>query len=139
MADSTFVSFYLRYDTVHIFCDALRKIGRPEYIRFLVNENSLQMVMQAHDKKEFISFRVPKALYGHQYGTRKRMHIRSKAFCQLLAAKMGWEPTKSYRIPGIIFPSQNLVRYDLALANEIQVGSESSQDDTIIALHQILS
>lgn len=49
MAD-TYISFYLRNNRIHIFVDALRGIGSPKYVCFLI----------ADDKKHPNSVPVPK-------------------------------------------------------------------------------
>ena len=64
----------------------------------------MQLVIQPYHKKEFTSFRVPKMLYKNLPGKHVSFRIRSRAFCQLLAAKMEWNVDKSYRIPGMFYP-----------------------------------
>ena len=113
MDNRTFISFYLRSDSIHIFVKALRKIGNPRYVRFLINGDDLKMVMQPHDRKEFISFRVPASIYGDKREPRKAFQVRSRAFCALMAARLEWDTSLSYRVPGEIYPNQKIVRYDL--------------------------
>jgi len=72
--------------------------------------------MQSYHKQDFISFRVPKAIFSGGGS----MEISSKPFCRLLAMRLGWDTNKSYRIPGRYFPSQKIVRFDLASAVEIR-------------------
>lgn len=119
MSDRTFISFYLRYNTMHVFYRAVREIGKPAFVKFLISGDDMKMVMQPHDKKEFVSFRVPQAIYHPQYHTHKCFQIRSKAFCELLASRLEWDSTRSYRIPGTIYPNQQLVLFDLSAAEQI--------------------
>lgn len=119
MAEPAYLSFYLASDTVYIFCDVLRKIGRPVYTRFLINPSTMQLVVQPYHKKEFSSFRVPKALYKPPLGKQVSFRIRSRAFCQLLAAKMKWDAARSYRVPGTVYPEYSIARFDLTRAKEI--------------------
>ena len=63
MAEPAYLSFYLGSNTVYVFCSVLHRMGRPPYVRFLINPNTMQLVMQPYHKKEFTSFRVPKAIY----------------------------------------------------------------------------
>lgn len=112
MGDSTYISFYLRSNTIHIFCKAIREIGNPEFIRFLIHLDGIKLVMQAYTQLEFISFRVPCSVY-EKKGS---MELRSKAFCGVIASHMGWDTRKSYRIPGNIYPKQRLVQFDLSKA-----------------------
>lgn len=118
MADSTYISFYLRSNTIHIFRKAVREIGCPPFIRFLIHSDGVRMIMQAYFRLEFISFRVPLAVYDKKGS----MELRSKAFCQVVASHMGWDTTKSYRIPGNIYPGQNFVQFDLSRAAAISSG-----------------
>lgn len=90
-------------------------MGAPRYIRFLVHAEKLQIVMQTYHKKEFISFRVPKEVYSKSGS----MEVASKAFCQLVAMRLGWDISRSYRIPGIIYPAQKIVIFDLTKSIEI--------------------
>lgn len=113
MVDTTYISFYLRYNRIHIFCKALRDVGKPEYIRLLINADHMRLIMQPYHKKDFRSFRVPKAIYDHQHGGNESMELHSQTFCLLLANRLGWDTTKSYRVPGIIYYDQNLVCFDL--------------------------
>ena len=113
MVDTTYISFYLRYNRIHIFCKALRDVGKPEFIRLLINADHMRLIMQPYHKKDFRSFRVPKAIYDHQHGGNESMELHSQAFCLLLANRLGWDTTRSYRVPGIIYCDQNLVCFDL--------------------------
>ena len=122
MADPAYLSFYLGSDTVYVFCDVLHRMGRPPYVRFLINPNTMQLVMQPYHKKEFTSFRVPKAIYENLPGKHIGFRVRSRAFCQLLAAKMGWSADRSYRIPGMVYPKYSMARFDLVEAREINAG-----------------
>ncbi len=114
MSEITHMSFYLAHHTFRVFTDAVRRIGCPGYVRFLMNPGELRMAMESHDKKELTSFKVPHNLFTDTKDTSMRIH--SKRFCQLLADKIGWDMTKSYRVPGEIFPRQQVVIFDLSQA-----------------------
>lgn len=114
MGEKTHLSFYLAYNTFRVFTDAVRHVGCPGYVRFLINPDDLRMAMEAYDKKGLTSFKVPGKLFSDTKGTSMRIH--SKRFCHLLADKMGWDVTRSYRIPGDIFPRQQVVIFDLSQA-----------------------
>lgn len=100
-------------DRIHIFCKALRDVGKPEYIRLLINADHMRLIMQPYHKKDLLSFRVPKSIYSHQCVGNDRMELHSQAFCLLLANRLGWDTARSYRVPGIIYGDQNLVCFDL--------------------------
>ena len=122
MAEPAYLSFYLGCDTVYVFCSVFQKMGHPAYVRFLINPDTMQLAIQPYHKKEFTSFRVPKALYKNLPGKHVSFRIRSRALCQLLAAKMEWDVDKSYRIPGAVYPEYLIARFDLTKAQEINAG-----------------
>lgn len=119
MVEPAYLSFYLASDTIYVFCDVFQKMGRPAYVRFLINPDTMQLVLQPYHQKEFASFRVPKALYAAPPKTYAGFRIRSRAFCRLLAAKMIWDGDKSYRIPGAVYSTFRTARFNLANAQEI--------------------
>ncbi len=117
MNNKTYISFYLKSNTVRVFTSSVRKIGSPKYVRFLINPKTNRMIMSSYDKKEFTSFRVSrKVLSDSKYSS---LRIRSMRFCRLLANQFGWDVNKSYRIPGLVILNQELVVYDLTGAKEI--------------------
>lgn len=119
MSEPAYLSFYLGSDTIYIFCGVLKKMGRPAYVRFLIDANAMRLAMQPYHRMEFTSFRVPKALYDDQPGKNVSFRIRSRAFCQLIAVKMGLDANKSYRIPGEIYPKCSTACFNLMDAREI--------------------
>lgn len=129
MTDTTFISFYLSTNRIHVFCEAVRAIGKPPYVRFLLNGDGTAMVMEPYDKKEFQSMRVPKSVYSKT----GRMDFHSIGFCHLLAYRLSWDQLRSYRVPGKILHNQKLVLFDLkstfAIANDSnnQASADSSE------------
>ena len=113
MADHFYISFYLRTNTIYIFCGVLREIGQPKYIRFLLNADGTKIIVQPYDRKEFTSFRVPTDIYHSEYVGRRSFRIQSKALCMLLALRLGWDKSKSYRVPGTFFSNQKAMCFDL--------------------------
>lgn len=79
----------------------------------------MKMVMQPYDKKDFVSFRVPNMSIKKTSGTCAGFRVHSKAFCQVLACALGWNPDMSYKVPGTIASKQRLVCFDLKKANVI--------------------
>lgn len=108
-----------------MFVKALREIGRPKYVRFLINKDDMKLLMQPHDRKEFISFRVPSSVYGINYSQRRSFVIRSRAFCGLMASWQNWDKSLSYRVSGKIYPKQNVVVFDLKQAEAIMSPNNS--------------
>ncbi len=114
----TYISFYLRSNTARVFIGALRAIGEPGIIHFLINEERMELIMEPYHKKDFQSFRVPADIYTDA-GKTKNMTVHSKAFCRLLAMRLGWDITESYRVPGVIFHQQNMIVFRLTSAQII--------------------
>lgn len=125
MSENTCISFYLNENKIHVFCDTVRAIGEPPYVRFLLNADGTSMIMAPYNKKEFQSMRVPKAVYNKT----GKMEFRSVGFCRLLSHRLGWEQGHSYRIPGKVLIKQSLVLFDLTCAVKIGVvaGVEAAQ------------
>lgn len=119
MAEAGYLSFYLSTDTVYVFRGVLQRIGCPAYVRFLVNPDTMQLVMEPYHQKEFTSFRVPKGLYKEPTESPAGFRVRSRAFCRLLAARLSWDADKSYRIPGVVYPNRAIAHFDLFKAREI--------------------
>jgi len=118
----TSISFYLTTSRMHIFRAAIREIGDPKFIRFLIKEDGSAMIMEAYHKKDFQSHRVPK-----QNEARWEMELRSMPLCELLAVRLNWDKQKSYRIPGTVFPTQKKVVFNLDQAEMISERAGSTQ------------
>lgn len=116
--NDTNISFYLPHNTVRVFKKALLGIGAPQYIRFMINPDDMKMIMQAFDRKTFISFKISQKM--RTAGNGESLVFRSKGFSTLIANKMGWDKTHSYRIPGKVYPTQHLVQFDLSQAEVIE-------------------
>ena len=114
MAD-TYISFYLRNNRIHIFVDALRGIGSPKYVCFLIADDGKTLILAPYKKKDFHSHRVPQAVY---HGKRS-LELASIRLCQLLAVEFGWDSSKSYRIPGRLVEDKKIVIFDLPCATII--------------------
>jgi hypothetical protein len=127
--NTTYISFYLRSGRIHVFCAAVRAIGEPPFVRFRLNGDGTSMIMEAYDKKEFQSMCVPKTVYNKT----GQMEFNSIGFCKLLADRLSWDQSHSYRIPGKILSKQNLVLFDLA--NTIVINPHSLIQQQSLAKH----
>jgi hypothetical protein len=113
--NDTYISFYLRANRVHIFVDALRSIGEPKNICFLIDKKGENLVLSPYPKKDFHSHRVSP----HVYEGSRSMEVCSMKLCRLLAAAYKWNVDCSYRVPGIIIRQQKIVVFDLRKAEII--------------------
>ena len=124
MTEPSFISFYLRSNTIRVFVSSIRSIGQPHYVQFLINTETMQLVMMPAESKGFQSFRVPKGII-EPSTKRQRMTIRSQQFCRLLAQRLAWDSNFSYRVPGTVFTAQRIARFDLSKAAVIRVRNDS--------------
>lgn len=122
----TFISFYLSGGRLHIQSDALRKIGCPSFVRFLMNEDGCSMIMEPYNRKVFASMRVPKGVYDKAI-KRSQMEIKCAPFCRLMAQHLNWDSAYSYRIKGKVYPAQRVVKYDLHTAYAIKGENTEAQ------------
>lgn len=112
----TDISFYLKYNRIHVYVEVLRSIGRPGNVCFMIADNGKSLVLAPYPKRDLKSHRVPSAVYDGG----KSMDICSMRMCKLLADICHWNPECSYRIPGTIFPSQEIAVFYLLEAEEIE-------------------
>ena len=112
MSEDVYISFYLKHNSINIHKNAIEAIGKPLYIRFLINQDGSSMIIQPYYKKDFNSFRVPTA------GTWD-MRISSKALCTVISNRHRWEKDCSFRVPGKTIKHQNIVVFDLLAAQRI--------------------
>jgi hypothetical protein len=122
MSEQSYISFYLRTNEIRVFVDAIRKIGLPHCIRFMINSETMQLVMIPAERKDFQSFRVPKGILDPST-KRQKMSIHSLQFCRMLSQRLGWDENCSYRVPGTAFSKQRIARYDLSKASVIQTAA----------------
>jgi len=113
---STYISFYLQNNRIHIFIDALRGLDSPRFVSFLIDEDGNNLVLIPYNKKDFHSHRVPLSVYQGKKG----LDLTSIRLCKTLAKKFSWDINKSYRVPGIIHSRQKIVIFDLQKAMPIK-------------------
>lgn len=114
----THISFYLSGGRLHVFPEALRGIGNPTFVRFLLSNDGLSMIMEPYNRKVFASFRVPKGLY-EKTDKWTRMEFKCAPFCRMMAHHLSWDMGQSYRVKGKIYPAQRIVKFDLQSAYPI--------------------
>lgn len=115
MADTN-ISFYLKANRIHVFVDALRKIGSPQRICFMIEENGQTLLLAPYEKRDFKSHSVPAEVYK---GTGV-MEVSSKKLCQLIAQLHRWNPEQSYRVPGNVNEEHKVLIFELTKAEAIE-------------------
>lgn len=115
MMDSTYISFYLYANRIHVFVDTLRGIGSPGRICFLLNRDGTRLLVAPHGKKDFVSHSVPENVYAGS----DSMEVSSKKLCRLIAGLHNWDVAYSYRVPGFIETKKHVAVFDLSRAEII--------------------
>lgn len=118
--NETNISFYLKANRIHVFVEALRDIGSPKYIRFMISEDGTKLAMEPYGKKDFYSHRVSQSVYTGNGG----MEVCSLKLCRLIADLHSWDIDRSYRVPGSLLREENVVIFDLRRAEEIERDDE---------------
>lgn len=80
--------------------DALRKIGSPNYICFMIEENGMTLILAPYPRKDFHSHRVSREVYS---GEKKGVEISSLRLCTILAGLFQWKTNCSCIIRGLSF------------------------------------
>lgn len=114
-SDTTYISFYLKSNTIRIFKKTIRGLGSPKFIRFRVNPEGTSLLLEEWDRITLTSFRIPKNIEDVEGS----MDVHSKPFSRLMAYKLGWDAEKSYRIPGRVIQHQKVAVFDLTQAVQI--------------------
>ena len=108
----TFISFYLKGYQIHVFVTALKGIGSPRRICFMLSPDGKFLLLLPHEKRDLRSHNVPEKVYQGSGDYR----ISSYKLCHMLAEIHHWDLNSTYRVPGTIHPEKNLVLFDLAAA-----------------------
>ena len=112
----TYISFYLRSNRIHVFISALREIGEPSRICFLMGENGHSLLMVPYGKRDFRSHYVSKDVYAGC----DSLEISSMKLCRIIAFIHQWDLRQSYRAPGRIFSEEQIVLFNLDRAITIK-------------------
>ena len=105
----TYISFYLRSNRIHVFTNALREIGEPSRICFLIGKNGHSLLMVPYRKRDFRSHHVPRDVYNGC----DSMEISSIKLCRIIAFIHKWDVKQSYRVPGEILLDEKVVIFNL--------------------------
>ena len=112
----TYISFYLKANRIHIFVDALRGLGSPSRICFMIEENGETLLVAPYEKRDFKSHSVPSEVY-HGTGC---MEVSSMKLCHIIASLHHWDLNRSYRVPGRIREEQKVAIFHLRSAEVIR-------------------
>ena len=105
-----YISFYLKSSKILIFKEALREVGNPRRICFMIDNTGRYLLMLPYSVRDLKSHAVPQVVYQEQ---RRDMRICSKKLCSMLAKLHDWDPQGSYRVYGTPNKEKNLIVLDL--------------------------
>lgn len=115
MKADTYISFYLKANCIHIYVSALRDIGSPKRICFMIDEQGRSLLVAPYKNTDFKSHSVPVSVYSG----RTTFRIFSVHLCGLIASSHNWDPSCSYRVPGKYNSKHNVVVFNLNDARTI--------------------
>ena len=115
----TFLSFYLRTNRIQVFVSALKGIGNPRRICFLLSRDGKSLLLTPYGKRDLKSHSVPASAYQGSGDFR----INSYKLCHILAEEHHWDLNRSYRVPGKVYPEKQLVVFDLTSARVLDHAS----------------
>ena len=91
---------------------------------FIDNPTKQMFAIQACGMDAEGANRVPKKNQDDRY------EIKSKDLVRLIYQSCGWDRTRSYRLPGVEYPQQRLVNYDLCHAIPIFEGMMDKENES---------
>lgn len=115
MAQPTNIAIYGRKPCVRIYKESIRAIGIPKFIRFRINEDATQLLLEPYDRITLTSFRLPKNFDDED----TKVEIYSTGLVRALCQRLGWSESSSHRVPGKVYEKQGVVIFDLTQAEEI--------------------
>lgn len=113
--NETNISFYLKANRIHVFVDALRALGSPTRICFMIDESGKNLLLSSYDKRDFRSHSVPPEVYAGLGG----MEVCSAKLCRIIAELHQWDLSRSYRVPGKAYPEFKIAIFQLIDAEMI--------------------
>lgn len=109
------ISFYMKYNRLHIFRDVLHSMGEPGRICMMLSRDGNRLLIVPYQKRDFISHKVSKEVYEKK----RSMEIYSKKLCTVIGRVHNWNPDKTYCIPGIINTEERTAVFNLLSAKEL--------------------
>ena len=82
----------------------------------MIGENGRSLLMVPYKKRDFRSHYVSPDVYDGC----DSLEISSHKLCRIIASIHNWDVEQSYRVPGQIFPDEQIVLFNLDRAIKIQ-------------------
>lgn len=118
------MSLSLRRRRVRIFHDVLRALDMPRCFRFLFDDKTNQLAMQACSFGDAGYHLVPDF-----QDSDWAYEITSIELLELLWQQCSWNPDRTYRVKGVLCPDMPVIIFDLNEA-EVLLGEKDGGDTT---------
>ena len=96
--------------------EALRGIGCPSRICFMLDTTGNNLLVMPYRKRDFKSHSIPRSVYSTGAG----MEINSMKLCRIIANLHGLDYDKSFRFPGFVDVDERIAVFDLTKGQEIR-------------------
>lgn len=110
------ISFCLNEGRITLFKTTIKVLGNPEFYRFLFSPEDRLFAVQACEINDKGANRVRLELKSGNH------IINSMALVRFVYHSCRWKENITYRVPGIGYPTDQAVQFDLAAAYEIHEG-----------------
>lgn len=110
-----YISFYLKSCRIRVFLEALRGIGCPRRVCFMISPSGRSLALSPYQKRDFKSHEVPDEVYR----SGRPFEISSSRLCSALAELYSWDMTHSYRVRGKLVRVRHLILFDPSKAERI--------------------
>ena len=123
--ETIMVTFSYREYRIRVSRGIIRSLGKPPYVRLLINPDKMVMCIQpCDDNREYGTFKVPKNIFLES----TKFRINSAYFVAMLFERMGWDEQTSYYVTGKYVAENNVVLLNL-LNWEISTAEKTDGED----------
>ena len=116
------LSFSFKKGRTIIYRATIRELGKPEYVRFLLNKKNKTVAVQCCEAIDKDRFKVPEFTKKNK----GQFEISSLNFLTMLYKLEGWDQTKNYHLHGYVVPKYRLILF--YLDDAVQIGDEDFMD-----------
>ena len=104
------ISFSLKRHCVLIYHDTLRALQKPEFFRFLINENERKLAIEVCNFGNDGFHVVPNF---DKKDAKSSYKIYSLEMLRMVYVMCGWSVEDTYRVIGHLYPEEQIVEFEL--------------------------
>ena len=82
----------------------------------MLSDDGNRLLVAPYYKRDLKSHNIPDKAYSGAGG----VEISSYKLCGIISARNKWDPTRSYRVPGAVYPDKKIAAFDLTKAAPIE-------------------